>query len=127
MIMQMIQKMGDNRTMRKIFRYCSSLGSYCPYTIFAKKAIRFARGDYAKKDITDRERYLLGHVKSGLGIALIGVFCPIFWLSLFSGAKAETLYFNAAHSGIVILIGCIYSIKYYWDLVKERNRINMMG
>ena len=111
--------------MRKIFRYCSSFGSYCPYTILAKKAIRFARGDYAKEYTTDRERYLLGHVKSGLGIALIGVFCPIFWLSLFSGAKVETLYFNAAHSGIVILIGLIYSTKYYWDLVKERNRVNM--
>ena len=106
--------------MKKIFRYCASLGTYCPYTILGKNAIRFARGDYANEDVTDRERYLLGQVKSGLGIALIGVFCPIFWISFFSGAKAEALYFNAAHSGIVILIGLTYSIKYYWDLVKER-------
>ncbi len=108
--------------MKKIFRLCASLGSYCPYTILAKNAIRFARGGYAKEDITDRDRYLLSQVKSGLGIALIGVFCPIFWISFFSGAQAETLYFNAAHSGLVILIGLMYSVKYYMDLIKEQNK-----
>jgi hypothetical protein len=92
--------------------------------MLGKKAIQYARGDreHSELNLTDREQYLMGKVKSGLGISLIGIFCPFFWLSLISGAKMETLYFNAVHSGIVILIGLIYAMKYYIDLEKERHK-----
>jgi hypothetical protein len=109
------------RPMKKVSSICSSIGSYCPYTMLGRRAIQYIKGnqEHSELDTTDREQYLMSKVKSGLGISLIGVFCPIFWLSLISGAETETLYFNAAHSGIVILIGVIYATKYYIDLKRE--------
>ncbi|MBT62496.1 MAG: hypothetical protein CML13_04715 [Puniceicoccaceae bacterium] len=44
-------------------------------------------------------------VRAGRNIALLGIFCPIFWFALFSGANASTLKLHAAHSGIVFLTG----------------------
>ena len=43
--------------------------------------------------------------KQGATIMVIGLCCPIFWISLIAGASIETLRFNAIHSGIVALIG----------------------
>jgi len=45
--------------------------------------------------------------KSGRNIALLGIFCPFFWFSLFSGDDSSTLLFHAIHSGIVFLIGVV--------------------
>jgi len=45
--------------------------------------------------------------KSGRNIALLGLFCPFFWFSLFSGADSSTILFNAIHSGIVFLLGVV--------------------
>ncbi|MDQ8182604.1 hypothetical protein [Pelagicoccus sp. SDUM812005] len=44
-------------------------------------------------------------VKAGRNIALLGFFCPFFWIALLSGAEASTLGLHAAHSGIVFLAG----------------------
>ncbi|PSW16508.1 hypothetical protein C9J01_05780 [Photobacterium rosenbergii] len=43
--------------------------------------------------------------RAGRNIALLGIFCPFFWIALFTGAEASSLAFHATHSGIVFLIG----------------------
>ncbi len=56
-------------------------------------------------------------VRAGRNIALLGVFCPIFWFALFSGAPAATLRFHMAHSGIVFFIGLTIMIA---GLIKQK-------
>ena len=48
--------------------------------------------------------------KQGATIMIIGILCPIFWISLISGASADTLRFNAIHSGIFAMIGFVLMI-----------------
>ena len=43
--------------------------------------------------------------KQGAIIMAVGICCPIFWISLISGASIATLRFNAIHSGLVALLG----------------------
>ena len=52
-------------------------------------------------------RELSDLTRSGRNIALLGLFCPFFWFSLFSGAASSTILLNALHSGIVFLIGLV--------------------
>ena len=46
-------------------------------------------------------------VCAGRRIALLGFFCPFFWIALFTGAEQMTVLFHAAHSGIVFMIGLV--------------------
>lgn len=94
--------------------------SNCPYTMLFKKTIRMFRGErwVTRTEMNDRERYLLGRVRLGQGIALVGIFCPIFWISLLTGFNRKELYFNAIHSGIVVLSGLGFMLKYRMDLEK---------
>lgn len=110
--------------MKKAVNLISSVGSSCPYTMLFKKAIRLLRGEpiIDKTRLSDREHEILFRIKLGKSIALVGVFCPIFWISLFSGARGEVLYFNAFHSGLVILFGLGFILKYRFDLEKERSK-----
>ena len=48
--------------------------------------------------------------KQGAIIMIVGICCPIFWISLITGASAETLRFNIIHSGIVAFIGLVIMI-----------------
>lgn len=99
--------------------------SCCPYTMLGKKILRFLRRETAtpQEPLTNREIYLKSKVKIGFGIMLIGVFCPIFWFSFFSGARGNELMFNAVHSGIVILFGLMYVAIYRIQLRKEQGVI----
>ena len=96
----------------------ASIASYCPYTMGAKAIYRRLAGIPADPvcDITNREAYLMGKVKVGMGIMLIGVFCPIFWFSLLIGVRGEDLMWNAIHSGLVVLFGAAYLAWYRYDL-----------
>lgn len=58
----------------------------------------------------------------GRNIALIGLFCPIFWVSLFSGASAATIRVNAIHSGCVILLGLALMVKSLVQIERARRR-----
>ncbi|WFB35431.1 hypothetical protein P3T73_14830 [Kiritimatiellota bacterium B12222] len=49
-------------------------------------------------------------MKAGRNIALLGIFCPFFWLALFSGADASTLMLHGSHSAIVFLVGVILMV-----------------
>ncbi|MFX4263481.1 hypothetical protein ACOBQJ_14950 [Pelotomaculum propionicicum] len=113
--------------MKRIVNLISSFGSSCPYTMLFKKAIRLLRGEPVidKARLSDRERDLLFRIKLGQSIVLVGLFCPIFWISFFSGARGEVLYYNAFHSGLVILFGLGFILKYRIHLDKERSKNNV--
>jgi hypothetical protein len=53
---------------------------------------------------------------------LVGFFCPFFWIALFSGVRGQTLYFNAIHSGLVMLFGFGYFIRSRMELARERRK-----
>ena len=56
------------------------------------------------------ERKIPAAARTGAIITLLGIFCPIFWFALFTGASAAELKFHATHSGIVALIGVVLMI-----------------
>jgi apolipoprotein N-acyltransferase len=109
--------------MKTILRWLSMLWAACPYTQLGKKAFHsVCRDAKPVMPISDRARHLEGQVRIGWAIVLVGFFCPFFWIALFSGARGQTLYFNAIHSGLVILFGIGYLIRGRMALVKERQK-----
>ena len=46
-------------------------------------------------------------MKSGRFILLLGVFCPLFWMALFSGQRGGMLLFHLCHSSLFVLMGYI--------------------
>lgn len=53
------------------------------------------------------ERRLPASARPGAYIALLGLFCPIFWTAYFRGAPRDELLFHATHSGIFVLVGVV--------------------
>jgi len=107
--------------MKVILRWLSTLWAACPYTMLGKKALQSVRGDTKPvRPVSERARHLEGQVRIGWAIVLVGFFCPFFWIALFSGATGQTLYFNAIHSGLVILFGLGYLARSRIALVRER-------
>ncbi|QKV18991.1 hypothetical protein [Oricola thermophila] len=53
------------------------------------------------------EHKLPESARPGACVMLLGVFCPFFWIALFTGASRSETIFHATHSGVVILIGVI--------------------
>lgn len=79
------------------------------------------RGKQARaRRVSDRERVLRSRIKMGRNIALIGFFCPIFWVSLFAGMNRSVVMINAVHSGAVILIGLAVMGVGAWALANHR-------
>ncbi|MGR5063880.1 hypothetical protein [Photobacterium sp. DNB22_13_2] len=72
----------------------SGLSKWCAYSHIIKAFSVLIKGGQISEQ-----------TKAGRNIALLGFFCPIFWIALFSGADAQSLAFHATHSGIVFLIG----------------------
>ncbi len=107
---------------KKASKCLTEIGASCPYTMLGKKAVQSARGksDRIPRVSRERENELAARMKTGRNIALIGVFCPFFWYSLFSGAPADDVRFNAMHSGVVIIIGLAIMLKTRWDFSKAR-------
>jgi len=89
--------------------------------MLAKKILRFLQGGTGTPPdrITNREIHLKSNIRIGYGIMLVGIFCPIFWLSLLAGARGDELMFNAIHSGLVILFGLGFVIAYRIQLARE--------
>lgn len=67
---------------------------WCAYTHLAKVCVALIRGEKISKQ-----------AEAGRNIALLGFFCPFFWIALLSGAEKATLLFHATHSAIVFLVG----------------------
>lgn len=111
--------------MKTILRWLSTLWAACPCTMLGKKALHAVRRDAQPvTPVSERVRNLEGQVRIGWAIVLVGFFCPFFWIALFSGAKGQTLYFNAIHSGLVILFGLGYLARSRIALAKERRQRN---
>jgi len=106
-----------------IIKGIKDLVTACPYTIVGRKVLGNKRSneDKCQPIATQQEQQIFQRVKLGRNIALIGLFCPFFWISLFSGASQDFVYFNAMHSGIVIAIGFVILVKGRIDLVRYRN------
>ncbi|MDR9828915.1 hypothetical protein RCJ22_25335, partial [Vibrio sp. FNV 38] len=71
-----------------------SLTKWCAYSHLFNAFMSVFRGG----DISYQTR-------AGRNIALLGLFCPLFWYALFTGASGAELAFHATHSGVVFLIG----------------------
>ena len=46
-----------------------------------------------------------GQMKTGKMLALVGAFCPLFWIALFSGQSTGAVLFNFCHSMLFVVIG----------------------
>jgi hypothetical protein len=105
----------------KVVQIARDLGSACPYTALGKKALKAMKsGRSGSCDTgTGKARDLVAVVKTGRAIALIGCFCPIFWVSLLSGVRGPQLRFNAIHSGVVIVIGLVVMARGKIALARE--------
>lgn len=68
----------------------------CPYTHIVK-TVRTAI----------REKKMPRSSRSGLIIAALGLFCPLFWVPFFLGATLEELKYDILHSSIFIVIGLV--------------------
>lgn len=62
------------------------------------------------------ERQIKSQMKVGAGLALFGLVCPFFWLSLFSGNSGQDTWVYGAHSGIFLVIGLALLGKGWYDL-----------
>lgn len=71
-----------------------NVSRFCAYSHIFKVLSVLKNGE----NISDQTR-------TGRNIALLGIFCPIFWYALFTGASTSELIFHATHSSIVFLIG----------------------
>lgn len=111
---------------KKISEFSRAAWSSCPYTTLGKKTVGYVRGK--KQDgitpITGGENNMIMKIKMGRNIALIGFFCPFFWIAFFSGATGQTLYFNAIHSGVVMAIGLGIMAVYGFRIVQLRNKLS---
>ncbi|WP_087024946.1 hypothetical protein [Thaumasiovibrio subtropicus] len=88
--------------------WLSNITNLCPYKhIFqlVKTAIK--------------ERKMPQSARSGFMIAMLGLFCPLFWIALFTGASGKELLFHATHSGLVISIGLVIMVQ---GLLKEHEK-----
>jgi len=95
---------------RGAVKWARTLAGACPYTMLAGVLIRWGRLILGFKDAQRavKKRTLLSGVVIGRNLALLGLFCPIFWVSLFSGASAAAIRFNAIHSACFVMIGLIW-------------------
>jgi len=82
------------------------LKKWCAYSHIASIILMLIHG-----------KNLSGQTRVGRNIALLGFFCPFFWIALLSGVRGTTLMFHAAHSSIVFLIGVVIMII---SLIKQK-------
>jgi len=62
------------------------------------------------------ERQIKSQMKVGAGLAVFGLVCPFFWLSLFSGNSGFETWVYGVHSSVLILIGLALLGKGWYDL-----------
>jgi hypothetical protein len=62
------------------------------------------------------ERQIKSLMKVGAGLALFGVVCPFFWMSLLSGNSTQETWVFAIHSGFFIVFGLALLGKGWYDL-----------
>ncbi|MDD1706334.1 MAG: phage holin family protein [Methanoregulaceae archaeon] len=62
------------------------------------------------------ERQIKSQMKVGVGLAVFGLACPFFWLSLFNSTTGFETWVYGIHSGFFIVIGLILLGKGWYDL-----------
>jgi hypothetical protein len=72
--------------------------------------------------MASNERQIKSQIKVGAGLAIFGLVCPFFWLSLFSGSSGFETWVYGVHSGLFLIIGLVVLGKGWYDL--KRLRIN---
>lgn len=73
---------------------------------------------HAKGKDKEQAEGIQAQMKSGKMIALIGTFCPLFWIALFSGQSAGAVLFNFCHSMLFVLVGLFLYFKQKRKLLK---------
>ena len=92
----------------KIAMHWKQLFNFCPYThVF--RSIKTAV----------REKRLPQASKTGIFIALLGFFCPLFWVPFLSGKHISELWFDIIHSGIFVAIGIG---MFLWGIFAQRKQ-----
>ncbi len=71
------------------------------------------------------ERLIKSQMKIGAGLALFGLVCPFFWMSLFSGNSGFETWVYGVHSGIFLVIGLALLGKGWYDLKRVRTPIEI--
>ncbi len=66
------------------------------------------------------EQQIKSQVKVGAGLALFGLVCPFFWMSLFSGNSGFETWVYGVHSCFFIVIGLVVLGKGWYDLKRVR-------
>lgn len=62
------------------------------------------------------ERQCKSLMKVGAGLAIFGIVCPFFWLSLFSGNSPQETWVYGIHSGAFVVLGFGLLGKGWYDL-----------
>ncbi len=111
---KMVQAQGDPMALPGLEAKVLELANYCPYTLLATKTVQAVRGDEAPRPAyrRTREQEYRANIKLGLGIMLVGLFCPIFWGSYLVGMRGDELMWSAIHSGLVALVGLLLAAWY---------------
>jgi len=66
-----------------------------------------------------QEKKLPQASKTGIIIAVLGFFCPIFWGQFLSGKPLSELWFDVIHSGIFVGIGIG---MFLWGILAQRKQ-----
>jgi len=82
--------------------------SLCPYTHV-----------FHSVKIVVREKKLPQAAKTGALIALLGFFCPLFWVPFLSGKPLGELWFDIIHSGAFVAIGIG---MFLWGIFAQRKQ-----
>jgi hypothetical protein len=64
-----------------------------------------------------QEKRLPQASKTGIFIALLGFFCPLFWVPFLSGKPLNELWFDIIHSGVFVAIGIG---MFLWGIIAQR-------
>ena len=67
------------------------------------------------------ERQIKSQINVGAGLALFGLVCPFFWMSLFSGKSGFETWVYGVHSCVFIAIGLMVLGKGWYELKRIRN------
>ncbi|MFA5268906.1 MAG: hypothetical protein WC379_13125 [Methanoregula sp.] len=70
----------------------------------------------SKSKMRSEERQAKSLMKIGAGLALFGLICPFFWMSLLSGSSPQETWVYGIHSLCFIAIGLVVLGKGWWDL-----------
>ena len=80
--------------------------NFCPYTHVFRSIKTAVQG-----------KKLLQASKTGICIALLGFFCPLFWVPFILGTPLSELWFDMLHSGAFVAIGIG---MFLWGIFAQR-------